>query len=198
MRPKIGLLALALPLVGASLPCGAQGAEHGRVGLLASFSDGASLGVDVRLPARLALRPRLSYSWIRSDNAPTFVEVGQDYPVFQTTERYLGVGLDVLRTLSSSSPLEPYVGLSLGLNRADVPYPASEQGVIVYRNGALHRWTARALLGAQYNFSRHLALYGEAAFGYSASERFGFGGRRLKSREWDTASPAAGVIFYFK
>jgi len=198
MTSKRLALLLAPVVAGLMFPDSADSAEHGRLGLLARFSDTASLGADIRLSGRVTLRPRVSYSWVRSENAPTLVEIDQDYPVFQTTEAYLGVGLDGLLMLPSTSALEPYVGLSLDLRRADVPYPASESGVIVYRNGTLYRKSALALVGAQYNLSRHLALYGEAAFGFSAGERFGFAGHRLRSREWGTATPGVGVIFYFK
>jgi hypothetical protein len=198
MRSRRLALLLAPLLAGSLAPHRAEPAEHGRLGILAGFSDAASLGGDIRVSGRVALRPRVSYSWLRSDNAPTLVDLEQDYPVFETTERYLGVGLDALLTWPSSTSLEPYVGLSLNLRRSDVPYPASEAGAIVYRNGTLYRKTALALVGAQYNLNRHLAIYGEAAFGYSASERFGFGGRRLRFREWGTASPGVGVIFYFR
>ncbi len=180
-------------------PLASHAAEHGRFGLLASLSDQASVGFEARLKERFALRPHVSYSWVRSDNAPSLMELTNDYPVLETTERYLGAGLDALCTLPTSAPLEPYFGLGLNLSRADVPYPALDpSGALVYRNGALNRLSAFALLGAQYGFNRHLAIYGEAAFGYSQSERFGFGGRRLRTREWDTLRPALGVVFYFK
>jgi hypothetical protein len=185
-------------LLGVCVPLCAHGSEHGRFGLIARLADTASVGVEAHLSERFVLRPHVSYAWVRSDNAPTLIDLEQEYSVFETTERYYGAGLDALFAPPTSSPLGPYFGLGLNVSRADVPYPALDSGNLIYRNGGLNRLSAFALLGAQYSFNHHLAIYGEAAFGYSLSERFGFGGHRLRSREWGTLSPGLGVVLYLR
>ena len=197
-RARLVLAVAGLSLVLRAAPAVAADDASGRLGLSLKLSGSDEIGLQVCPTSALCLRPALSYTWVKADNVPSLAELTTDYPVYQTTERYIGAGMDVLWRLRRPGPLVPYLGLGLDLLRADVPYPDLEGTEVVVRNGALHRRSFSASAGFEYSVHRRLSLCGEAGVGVTRSERFGLGGKRLKTTAWGTVSSAVGVIFYLK
>jgi hypothetical protein len=173
-------------------------AQHGRLGLLFEISEGTRIGAQACVTQALCLRPSFSYEWIENDNAPILGQVELGGAVYKTTERYVGVGLDVVWRFHLAQPLSPYLGLGGTLSRSHVPYPDLVDDLIVIRHGPLTRTSVGALAGLECALSRHLALYGDVGLSLTDYDRFDIGGRRLHTRIWGSFSSGVGVAFSLK
>jgi hypothetical protein len=132
-----------------------------------------------------------------ADNVPVYIEPGEDFPIFRTTERVIQTGIGLIYYVSSEKrDIRPYLGLDIYLGYQNLPYQTTEDNVVVYRNGSLRQISSRALVGLQIPIVRRVSLYGEIGIEYSHRERFVFGGQKLDIRYLGSFTSGVGVIFF--
>jgi hypothetical protein len=172
-------------------------AEDDRLGLNFEAGSRTSVGITYRIHNRISIRPSVAFQELKADNVPVYIEPGEDFPVFRTTERVLQAGFGVLYRVASDSRIAiPYLGLDCFLGRQDLPFQTLENNAVVYRNGSLRQTSTRGLIGVQVRVVRRLSLYGEAGIEYVQRERFAFGGKKLDVRYFGSYSSGVGVIIY--
>ncbi len=175
-----------------SLPSVASAIEA--LGLDFAVADGARIGATLKLTPRLAVRPSLIFNRADYESAAALSAVTLAYPIEKVHEISLGTGLAVLFDLARGRDVTPYVSLGFTYYRLGRPYQTLDGNEIVLRNGSLQQTDTVAVFGLRYTIGRRIWIYGEAGLGYSYGERFGFGGRRLRTTTWGTSNAGLGAV----
>jgi hypothetical protein len=182
-----------------ALVSAAESSESGRIGLSAEAGGKTMIGFIFFASDRLAVHPVLAFSELQTDNVPVYIEPGEDFPVFETTERILqmGIGLNYY-LMGGDRDIRPYFGGDFLFGRHNIPFQTMESEIVVYKNGVLHDKSLRVFSGLQAAITHWITVFGEIGLEHTTRERFAFGGRKLHSRLLSSYSSGVGIIIFFR
>jgi len=190
MKQKLLLCSLVILCV-----CFGFTEETGKFGFFFKAGSSYSVGLTFNLSDRVTLRPSFGFSSNKSEYES---ESAQD-----TKENSYSMDLGLFYHFLKKDHFTAYSGFEAGYtyrNRESETDGASSIYTLAVRKSRGYR--GNAILGFQYNFNKHLAVFGEIAFGFLI-EKTDFDSQNLliisypsKYTSWSLSRSGFGIILY--
>ena len=169
--------------------------ETGKFGFFFKAGSSYNVGLTYNLSNRVTLRPSFGFSSNKSEYES---ESAQDIK-----ENSYSMDLGLFYHFLKKDHFTAYSGFEAGYtyrNRESDTDVSSSIYILAVRESRGYR--GNAILGFQYNFNKHLAVFGEIAFGF-LKEKTEFDGQNLlvisypsKYTSWSLSRSGFGIILY--
>ena len=156
MKQKLLLCSLVILCVGFGFA-----EEAGKFGFLFKSSSIHSVGLSFNLTDRVTLRPSFGFSTNKNEY--------ESQNSADTKNNLYSVDLGLFYHFLKKDRFTAYSGLEVGYSHQKFEREIS--GVVIQDSVEKKSgYMGNAIIGLQYNFNKHLAVFGEVAFGYQKTE----------------------------
>jgi long-subunit fatty acid transport protein len=166
--------------------------ETGKFGFFFEAGSSYSVGLTFNLSARVTLRPSFGFHTIKAQDEGNTLDRDEK-------ENGYSLDLGLFYHFLKKSHFTAYSGLEVGYSHITGDYNVCYSEICGTREQTENGHSGNLILGFQYNFNKHLAVFGEIGFGfskYNVDYQDMLTQGTYKYTNWSLSRSGFGIILY--